>query len=78
MIETARIIKAKMSPPFMPQTTAMLVPCLRISIPKVATYDELIAELQYLETAACRASMSEHERVMKRKKATENFKALLS
>lgn len=67
-----------MSPPFMPQTTAMLVPCLRISIPKLSSYHELLAELRYLETAACRASMSEHERIIKRKKATENFKALLS
>jgi hypothetical protein len=42
------------------------------------SYDELLAELRYLETPACRAVMSEHERIMKRKKVTENFKALLS
>lgn len=69
-----------MSPPFNPQPTGLQVPPLglRISIPKVSTYDELLAELRYLETAVCRASMSESERISKRKKATENFKALLS
>ena len=52
-------------------------PTLRIAVPKRETYARLLAELRYLETAVCRALMSETERVVQRKHVTERFRAVL-